>query len=170
MSWRRARSKAARHSPFRAAPPRRPRPRRRSGLRASVQARQGIGRRLRDFIPQPCGDSALPQCSQAVSTATISALDGVFPCMAKAASRAGSRVICAVPLTRNNSVRPGTRKISATDGFSRMLIRVSIFRLPGRSGITSVLEIEWRHEAGQVSPWRHIGPAVPVRGCDRQER
>ena len=32
-----------------------------------------------------------------------------------------------LPLTRSDSVRPGTKKIKAIDGFSRMFVKVSIF-------------------------------------------
>jgi AraC family transcriptional regulator, transcriptional activator FtrA len=47
-------------------------------------------------------------------------------------------VMRTLPFTRSVSVRPGTIKNNATAGFSRMLVKVTSFLFPGRSGMMTV--------------------------------
>ncbi len=73
---------------------------------------------------------------------------GALPCTAIDSSSAGSTDRRAVPATRTVSLTPGSRKISATSGFSSRLRSVSSRLLPGRSASAIVFSSSTLNEPG----------------------
>ena len=109
---------------------------------------------------------ALAQWKKHSFTSTPMATSGRLPCALVRSNSAASRTTKARPLTRSVSSTPGTMKSRPTPLVCRMFSSVSRRRLPGRSGMTSVVSSSTATKPGasprgDTSPsWS--APVVPI--------